>query len=161
MGTRSTIALEFADGTVQQVYCHWDGYLEHNGKLLRDNYSNPFVLRDLIDLGDISSLGKIVGTKHPFSPHSGEQEKALYEAAQAAGATTFYGRDRGETGIEAKTFANFEDYKANHQYEEYEYILRNVDGVAVWFVADHDNVYVTLESAIADEADRIAQEEMA
>ena len=161
MGTRSTIALEFADGTVEQVYCHWDGYLAHNGKILRDNYSNPFILRDLIDLGDISSLGKIVGTKHPFSPHEGETQKALYEAAQAAGATTFYGRDRGETGIEAKTFANFEDYKANHQYEEYEYILRNVDGVAVWFVADHDNVYVTLESAIADEADRIAQEEMA
>ena len=151
MGTRSTIALEFADGTVQQVYCHWDGYLEHNGKLLRDNYSNPFVLRDLIDLGDISSLGKIVGTKHPFSPHTGEQEKALYEAAQAAGATTFYGRDRGETGVEAKKFKDFNDYKANHQYEEYEYILRNVDGKATWFVAEHSNRYVPLAEAFKAE----------
>ena len=161
MGTRSTIALEFADGTVQQVYCHWDGYLEHNGKLLRDYYSNPFILRDLIDLGDISSLGKVVGTKHPFSPYEGETQKALYDAAMEAGATTFYGRDRGETGCEAKLFKDFEDYKANHQYEEYEYILRNVEGKAVWFVADHDGAYVKLESAIADEADRIAQEETA
>ena len=67
MATRSTIALEFADGTVQQVYCHWDGYLEHNGKLLQEHYSNPFILRDLIDQGAISSLGPIVGTKHDFS----------------------------------------------------------------------------------------------
>jgi hypothetical protein len=55
MGTRSTIALEFADGTVEQVYCHWDGYLAHNGHILQNHYSNPFILRDLIDLGDIST----------------------------------------------------------------------------------------------------------
>ena len=47
MATRSTIALEFADGTVQQVYCHWDGYIDHNGKILFENYSNPFILRML------------------------------------------------------------------------------------------------------------------
>lgn len=160
MGTRSTIALEYADGTVEQVYCHWDGYLEHNGKILRDYYSNPFILRDLIDMGDISSLGKCVGTKHPFSPFEGDTQKALYEAAMAAGATTFYGRDRGET-CPAKKFKDYADYVENHQYEEYEYILRNIDGKAVWFVSDHDGAYVTLESAIADEQDRIAQEETA
>jgi hypothetical protein len=162
MGTRSTIALEYADGTVDQVYCHWDGYLAHNGQLLLNYYSNPFVLRDLIDLGDISSLGKIIGTKHPFSPYGGDEtEKALYEAAQAAGATTFYGRDRGETGVGAKRFKDYADYKANHQYEEYEYILRNVDGVATWFVAEHGDNYVELKQAIMDEQDSIAQEETA
>jgi hypothetical protein len=161
MGTRSTIALEFADGTVEQVYCHWDGYLAHNGQILQNYYINPFVLRDLIDMGDISSLGKIVGTKHPFSPHEGDTQKALYEAAQAQGATTFYGRDRGETGIDARKFKDYEDYKANHQYEEYDYILRQVDGKAVWFVSDHDGAYVELTQAIMDEQDRIAQEETA
>jgi len=161
MATRSTIALEYADGTVEQVYCHWDGYLAHNGKILRDYYSNPFILRDLIDMGDISSLGKIVGTKHPFSPHEGETQKALYESAMSQGATTFYGRDRGETGVSAKKFASYEDYVKNHQYEEYDYILRNIDGKATWFVSDHDGAYVELESAIMDEEDRIAQEETA
>ena len=151
MGTRSTIALEFADGTVEQVYCHWDGYLEHNGKILFENYSNPFILRDLIDLGDISSLGKIVGTKHPFSPHEGETQKALYEAAVAAGATTFYGRDRGEDGVGARKFKDFADYKANHQYEEYEYILRSVGGEAVWFVADHSEEFKPLVKALLEE----------
>ena len=160
MGTRSTIALEYADGTVEQVYCHWDGYLEHNGVLLSKHYSNPFILRDLIDLGDISSLKPTIGTKHAFShfevPMDGEAYDKLY-----GDMTTFYGRDRGEDGTSARKFKDYEDYVANHQYEEYDYILRNDNGVAVWFVCDHDGAYVTLESAIMDEQDRIAQEETA
>ena len=153
MGTRSTIALEFADGTVQQVYCHWDGYLENNGKILAEHYSDPFKLRDLIDMGDISSLGTIVGSKHPFSPHEGETQKAQYDAAMAAGATTFYGRDRGETGVDAKKFKDYADYIENHQYEEYEYILRQVDGKAVWFVKCHSADYVTLAEAFEQQAE--------
>jgi hypothetical protein len=75
--------------------------------------------------------------------------------------TTFYGRDRGETGCDKKKFKDYEDYVANHQYEEYDYILRSVCGEAVWFVSDHDGAYVPLMSAIMDEQDRIAQEETA
>jgi len=151
MGTRSTIALEFADGTVEQIYCHWDGYLEHNGAILRDHYSDPFVLRDLIDMGDMSSLGKVIGEAHPFSPHSSPEDQALYEAAREAGYCTFYARDRGETGVSAKKFADFEDYRKNHQYEEYEYILRNIDGKATWFVDDHGSGYMPLTEAFAKE----------
>lgn len=160
MGTRSTIALEYADGTVHQVYCHWDGYLEHNGKILRDHYSNPFILRDLIDLGDISSLKSTVGTKHAFSHFDNGMTQDEYYKLYGE-MTTFYGRDRGETGTSAKKFASYEDYLLNCQWEEYDYILRNDNGVAVWFVSDHDGDYVTLESAIMDEQDRIAQEETA
>ena len=152
MGTRSTIALEFADGTVQQVYCHWDGYLAHNGKILFENYTDPFKLRDLIDQGDLSSLGPNIGFEHPFSPHASKEDEALYEAAKEAGACTFYARDRGETGTSAKKFKDFADYIENHQYEEYEYILRCVDGKAVWFVKCHSEPYKTLEQAFLEEA---------
>ena len=151
MGTRSTIALEFADGTVQQVYCHWDGYLEHNGKILFENYTDPFKLRDLIDQGDMSSLGPNIGEAHPFSPHGSKEDEALYEAAKEAGACTFYARDRGETGTSAKKFKDFADYIENHQYEEYEYILRCVDGKAVWFVKCHSEDWKTLEQALIEE----------
>ena len=135
MGTRSTIALEFADGTVEQVYCHWDGYLEHNGQILAKHYMDPFKVRDLIALGGFSSLDTTV------------------EATKSTAYT-----QRGED-LDINKFIDFEDYVDNHQYEEYDYILRQVDGKAVWFVADHDGAYVTLESAIMDEQDRIAQEE--
>jgi hypothetical protein len=145
MATRSTIALEYADGTVGQVYCHWDGYLEHNGVLLSKHYSNPFILRDLIDLGDISSLRPTVGTKHAFSrlevPMDGEAYDKLYGEM-----TTFYGRDREEKGTDSKKFVDYENYVRCHQYEEYEYILRK-DGN--WYVKQHDNDYELLAPALA------------
>ena len=161
MGTRSTIALEYADGTVEQVYCHWDGYLAHNGQLLLKHYSNPFILRDLIDLGDLSSLRATIGTKHAFSQFELRAEEVAGFKLLTENMCTFYGRDRDESGGGKKSFKDYEDYVANHQYEEYDYILRNDNGVAVWFVSDHDGVYVTLESAIMDEQDRKAQEETA
>ncbi len=40
MGTRSTIAIANADGTVQSVYCHWDGYVSNNGFLLLCHYQD-------------------------------------------------------------------------------------------------------------------------
>jgi hypothetical protein len=147
MGTRSTIALEFADGTVEQVYCHWDGYLEHNGKILFENYSDPFKLRNLIDMGDLSSLGPNIGEAHPFSPHASKEDEALYEHAKDMGYCTFYARDRGEAGCDKKKFVDYENYVRCHQYEEFEYILRNVDGKATWFVADHGDRYVALAEA--------------
>jgi hypothetical protein len=137
MGTRSTIALEFADGTVQQVYCHWDGYLEHNGKILAGHYINPFKLKELLALGGFSSL----------------------EATVEGTAATAY-TQRGEERVISK-FKDFNEYKHEAQFEEYDYILRQVDGKAVWFVSDHDGAFVELKQAIMDEQDRNAQEETA
>ena len=155
MGTRSTIALEYADGTVEQVYCHWDGYLAHNGHILLKHYSNPFILRDLIDLGDISSLKSTIGTKHDFSHFGTALDQKAYDALYGD-MTTFYGRDRGETGTSAKKFKDFADYKARHQYEEYEYILRSVGGEAVWFVADHSDEFKPLLQALIAEEECVA-----
>lgn len=156
MATRSTIALEYADGTVEQVYCHWDGYLTHNGKILQEHYSNPFILRDLIDLGDISSLKPTVGTKHAFSQFELRAEEVAGFKLLTEDMCTFYGRDRGEDGVSAKKFNNFQDYKANHQYEEYEYILRAVGGEAVWFVADHSDEFKPLLQALIAEEECVA-----
>jgi len=152
MATRSTIALEFADGTIGQVYAHWDGYLAHNGKILFENYSNPFVLRDLIDLGSLSSLKETIGTKHPFSHYDNPGMTLVEYNKLYNNMTTFYGRDRGEDNVGAKYFKDFADYRANGQQEEYDYILRNVNGVATWFVSDHGGEFVLLTEAFAKEA---------
>ena len=148
MGTRSTIALEFADGTVQEVYCHWDGYLSHNGAILQEHYLDPFKLRDLIDLGGLSKLGPEVGVKRPFD-NPGLYGSPEYIAFQNlyANQCTFYTRDRGER-LQVNKFKDYEDYLANHMYEEFEYILRQVNGKAVWFVDCGACGYVTLETAL-------------
>ena len=156
MATRSTIALEFADGTIGQVYAHWDGYLAHNGKILFENYSNPFVLRDLIDLGSLSSLRPTIGTKHPFSMFEANMTQDEY-ANLYRDMTTFYGRDRGEGESDARYFKDFEDFKANCQQEEYDYILRNVNGVATWYVSDHGSEFILLTEAFAEEERELAE----
>lgn len=56
MGTHCRIGLELADHTIISVYCHWDGYPEHTGKLLVQEYDNKEDLEDLIDGGDMSSI---------------------------------------------------------------------------------------------------------
>lgn len=141
MATRSTIALEYADGTVQQVYCHWDGYLDNNGTILLNNYSDPFKLRDLIDLGDISSLGPNVGEKHSFDIQA-KYGTPEYEAEAEArrDITTFYGRDRGEEGTNARKFKDYADYRKNGQFEEYNYILRTDGNWYVEFYGDFDGL---------------------
>jgi len=147
MATRSTIALEFADGTVQQVYCHWDGYLEHNGKILAEHYSDPFKLRDLIDLGGLSSLRAEIGDKHAFSQFDLPKEEVEAFVKRTENMCTFYARDRGEK-LSAHKFVDSQDYLAHHLYEEYEYILRK-DGN--WYVKQHDNEFELLVPALAKE----------
>ena len=57
MSTRSRIAIEKQDGTVESIYCHFDGYLSHNGEILQEHYSTKEKMEKLIELGDISQLG--------------------------------------------------------------------------------------------------------
>ena len=65
MGTRSSIAIKTEDG-IKAIYCHWDGYVDHNGKILKEFYKTTDKVEALIALGDISSLREEVGEKHDF-----------------------------------------------------------------------------------------------
>jgi len=81
--------------TVRAVYCHWDGYLEHNGSLLQKHYSASPKVNNLIALGDLSSLRPEIGEKHTFSRLDSTLPEAEYEALYG-NMCTFYTRDRGE-----------------------------------------------------------------
>lgn len=56
MSTRSRIGY-FEDGIVYSVYCHFDGYPEGVGATLFEHYNSMEKARDLVSLGNISSLG--------------------------------------------------------------------------------------------------------
>lgn len=68
-----------------QIYCHWDGYPSHNGKLLLENYNTPEKVDALINMGSISILDKSMEAPegHTFD-------------TPVDGYTIFYHRDRGE-----------------------------------------------------------------
>lgn len=136
MATRSTIAIAREDGTVAKVYCHWDGYLENNGDILIKYYNTPEKVEELLSYGDISSLGTSVGKQHPFGPdynNPGTAKDLAYKAAEEAGWTTFYGRDRGETNIDARVYASIEEYE-DHQFEEFNYLF--IEGR--WYYKSYD-----------------------
>ena len=126
MGTRSMIAIQNPySKDVRAVYCHWDGYLEHNGSLLHKHYSTSSKVNNLIALGGLSSLRPELGVKHEFSRLDSTLPEAEYEALYG-NMCTFYGRDRGETGQEFKVFPTLK--KAESYFEgswcEYLYVFK-------------------------------------
>ena len=58
MSTRSYIGIENKDGTVTAVYCHFDGYLSGVGQTLLNHYKKRTKVQALIDLGNLSYIGK-------------------------------------------------------------------------------------------------------
>lgn len=57
MSTRSYIGYKTKDGSVNYIYCHWDGYPSNNGKILFNHYKCAKKVKKLVALGDLSSLG--------------------------------------------------------------------------------------------------------
>lgn len=72
MATRSRIAIENQDGSVTSIYCHWDGYTKHNGKILDEAYNTENKLNALIALGDISSLERSIEDTVAYARDRGE-----------------------------------------------------------------------------------------
>jgi hypothetical protein len=132
MGTRSRIAV--MHGSVcKSVYCHWDGYLEHNGSILQKHYDSTKA-NQLVALGDLSSLRPEIGEKHAFSkfePATGIEHREHNEDW-----CTFYGRDRGETNVSWQTAHTFDEFfeQVENSCGEWYYVMK--DGV--WYVG---NVY--------------------
>jgi hypothetical protein len=108
MATRSRIAIEKQDGTVDSIYCHSDGYIDGVGKTLFKNYSDREKVEKLIELGDLSSLRSQI-EPDPTKPHTFNNPQD--------DVTVAYHRDRGEdlyksTDKDVETFfsGNFEQY---------------------------------------------------
>jgi hypothetical protein len=132
MGTHSRIGVMHGD-KVKSIYCHWDGYLEHNGEILLKHYDSAKA-NNLVALGDMSSLQAEIGEKHAFSQFELPADEVEAFKALTEDWCTFYGRDRGEKGTEfkvAQTFAEFLE-QAEGCGAEYYYIMR--DGV--WYVGN-------------------------
>lgn len=69
MSTNSRIGIKRLDGTEKYIYCHWVGYIEHNGLLLQLCYDTPEKIEKLLALGNISVLAEYLETdkEHSFN----------------------------------------------------------------------------------------------
>ena len=124
MGTRSRIGVMHGN-KVKSIYCHWDGYLSHNGRILQDSYDSARA-NQLVALGDLSSLRPNIGEKHAFSPFDIDMSREEYDS-QYGDMCLFYGRDRGEKDVGHEvdhTFAEFLE-RVDGCGGEYYYIMEN------------------------------------
>lgn len=134
MGTRSAIGIKHGD-VVKAVYCHWDGYLEHNGLLLAKFYNDSIKVNKLISMGDLSSLGASIGEQQNFNDY---REVDTLEETWCK----FYKRDRGEENVDFKTFESEDDYLSNFDMGvEFHYLFK--DGK--WYYSDYGNDFKELE----------------
>lgn len=132
MGTRSNIVTQLLDGSWKSVYCHWDGYPAGVGRTLLDNYNSQERAESVVSLGDISSLRprNDGAPGHSFDSPVDDQ-------------TIYYGRDRGETGTDARAGNALTDvWPAADSWVEYIYVwlAGGPDGANQpnWYVGDPD-----------------------
>ena len=114
MATRSIVA-KLDDKGVQAIYCHNDGYLSNNGKILDQHYQNEVKVDNLIAQGDASSLRDTIED------------------------TTFYMRDRGEENKEA-TNLNNETKLLEFAFESCDAEVVYMFAYGAWYV--YDNTFV-------------------
>ncbi|MCL2522874.1 MAG: hypothetical protein FWE36_08460 [Erysipelotrichales bacterium] len=87
--------MEHQDGTYTTSYCHYDGYLDHNGKILVTYYNERQKVEELLSFGDMSALAERV-TPDPETIHTFDESQK--------NVCVFYGRDRGEKNTQAKNY---------------------------------------------------------
>jgi hypothetical protein len=132
MGTRSRIGVMHGNN-VKSIYCHWDGYLDFNGRILQEHYDSARA-NHLVALGDLSSLRANIGEKHAFSQFEVPDAEREAFKAQTEDWCTFYGRDRGEKGTEWQVATTFDEFldQCGKSGVEYYYIMK--DGT--WYCGD-------------------------
>lgn len=94
MSTRSMIGMRVGN-QIHAIYCHFDGYPEHQMPIL-SHYSTAKQVKELLALGDLSILGPKIGEKHAFDSHGGHAKDVEWCLA--------YGRDRGEDNTEKSVY---------------------------------------------------------
>jgi hypothetical protein len=120
MATRSNIAYKTAEGKIRSVYCHWDGYVANNGKILLENYTTTDKVAALVALGSISSLGTELGEQQDFDDRNSQKDEW----------TLAYHRDRGEQLV-VNEYDDIPSWIADM--EEYAYLWNGKE----WLVNDH------------------------
>jgi hypothetical protein len=103
MSTNSRIGKLLPDGRVRTVTCHWDGYVSGGvGEDLLKYYSDSSKVDSLLDLGNLSALGKEIGEQQNFNDFTSQNQNWCLA----------YGRDRGESKMESQ-IVSLEEFQTN------------------------------------------------
>lgn len=118
MGTRSNIGIVNLNKSITAIYCHWDGYPSHNGKILLNHYNDISIVNQLMLLGDLSIL------REKLYPNDSKPHTFMTQQEDVCVA---YGRERSECDVDCKTFINIDEFEklAIGTDAEYQYLFNN------------------------------------
>lgn len=120
MSTNSFIGI-LENNQIRGNYCHFNGFLDDNGKMLFEHYQDEDKIHKLINLGSLSYLDEEVEPKSDI-PHT------FYKPQKNV--TLAYHRDRKDP-LKVYEFKKMESFKEHISSSTYEYIYIRFKGV--WF----------------------------
>lgn len=128
--TRALIGKERENNEVEYVYCHYDGYLDGVGAILK-NY-NLDSLDEILKCGDMSSLHSVVGDCN------------FYKDIKEYG-SSFY-RNRDEYGIDSKIVGldGYKDSSATPYSTSYRYLYTKTNDLVCY----KDNADTSIEEIV-------------
>lgn len=144
MSTNSFIGKIEKNGTITGISCHWDGDIEHNGKLLAEYYTTRDKVDELIALGNLSVLGPAIGHKINLN---NEQEYSAHMDKQCIA----YHRDRNDV-LEIHTNENLTELCECYPYV---YIYTKLDDWLVYYDEREQMLYDALELYCDDKTSEI------
>ena len=122
MSTHATISVQHADNTISSIYCHFDGYIEDGvGEALINTIWTLDRAEKLIQEGDLRYVKN----------NNNQVDAQSYYAF------------KGEQ-ISIDKFNSLEDFRANMQWEEFNYLFIN----GRWVIVSAD-VHVPIQHALS------------
>ena len=106
MVTESTISYTLPDGSIRQVYAQCDEPIAGMRTIILENYTTQEQVVELVELGDISALGKDIAS------------------------TVFRERDLNETGKEPHAYPSVAAYLQSSRRREYDFLFQDGE----WFL---------------------------
>lgn len=144
MATCSNIILKTKENKYNVIYVHNDGYLEGVGYILKKYYSKYEDVEKLIQLGDLSCLGRTPESdpklwdyeyREQLCKSENKQYKHWCERPDYLKCTSY--KDRGEKSVDADTYNTFIDM-CDSLGGEFNYIF--IDNK--WKLIDDDNYII-------------------
>ena len=144
MATRSIIA-KLDEKDIQAIYCHNDGYLSNNGKILDQHYQDEEKVDELLAQGDASIIDENIGEKIRFND---------FKSRVTNKQCVFYARDRGEKYKQAEQLED-ESALLKYAFESCDAEVVYMFAFGSWYVYDNTDAignksyqFIELEEAL-------------
>ena len=124
MGTRSAIGYKTPEGKIRAKYSHYDGYPAFTGAMLEKHYQEARKIAQMVELGDQSGIAPNVFPSSDAHSFNTPEDDVI----------VFYGRDRGETRVDAQDFDTVQEFVEYYADSGCEYFYLHT--AAGWIVHD-------------------------